>query len=188
MNVIALINESLESKARKGKKPKRTYFYVSEAGKTAYEIFKKLVTVGFYTPRVRRVLDNGNCVHDRIIGYLEQQGVVKAKNVKMNKWLFHGRADAILSIENKLVVLEVKSMNSNRFENLKKYGERCAYLQLQLYMHFLGIDDGIILVECKDDQRLKEFHIKRKLRVAQEVITKFAKLKKRFVEAGVMLP
>ena len=58
--------------------------------------------------------------------------------------------------------------------------------QLQLYMHFLRINDGIIVVECKDDQRLKEFDIKRKPRVAWEQIRYFSKLKSQFVKAGVM--
>jgi hypothetical protein len=53
-------------------------------------------------------------------------------------------------------------------------------------MHFLKIDKGIILVECKDDQRLKAFHIRRKPRIAREQIRYFSKLKKKFVEAGVM--
>jgi hypothetical protein len=185
MKVIPLILKTLNEKQRREKK-NRDYFYISEAGSTPYEIFKALLGREGITDRKQRIFDNGNDVHDRIRGYLEKQGVVKAIEVKVGNELFHGRADAILYADGRVAVLEVKSMKKEDFENLKKYGNRRTYLQLQLYLHFLKINDGVILVECKDDQRLKEFHIKRKPAVARELITKFSKLRNKFLQAGVM--
>jgi hypothetical protein len=186
MKVIPLINKTLEEKSPRGVKKKRSYFYISEAGKTPFEIFKSMTGYDYVSHRMQRVFDNGNDVHERIIGYLIRQGVVAAREVRMRTRLFRGRADAIIFADGRIAVLEVKSMKKEDFQKLKKYGSRKAYLQLQLYLHFLGIDDGIILVECKDDQRIKEFHIKRKFRVAQELITQFTRLKRKFVEGGVM--
>ncbi|MBA7555651.1 hypothetical protein ES705_48330 [subsurface metagenome] len=77
-------------------------------------------------------------------------------------------------------------MSSRNYAKLKKYGTRKAYLQLQLYLHFLKIDDGIILIIRNNEQKLKAFYIRRKYRVAQELIQKFYKLKYKFVQAGVM--
>jgi hypothetical protein len=118
--------------------------------------------------------------------YLYNIGVVKATEVQIKTGLFRGRADAILFNDGKLAVLEIKSVNKGEFGKLKKFASWQAYAQLQMYLHCLNIEDGIILVECKDDQRLKEFHIRRKPRIAREQIRQFAKLKTKLVEAGVM--
>lgn len=185
MKVVPLILKTL--KERKREKKRRSYFYVSEAGKTPYEIFKALLGYQHISPRMQRVFDNGVAVHERIMAYLEKQGVVKAKEVKIRNKLFHGRADAIIYSDGRVAVLEVKSMNRDDFEKLRRFCDRKTYLQVQLYMHFLKIDEGIILVECKNDQRLKELQIKRKPRTARQLIKNFSRLKKRFVEAGVMI-
>tara|TARA_Y100000294_G_scaffold172418_1_gene187079 strand:- start:195 stop:758 length:564 start_codon:yes stop_codon:yes gene_type:complete len=185
MKIIPFINKALERIETKRPK-KRSYFYISEAGKSPFEIYKSMHRNYKISPRLKRIFDNGKCVHKRIAGYLEKQDVVKAKEVRINNKLFHGRADAIVFLDGRVAVLEIKSMNKKCFYNLKKYCSRPAYLQLQLYMHFMKIDDGIILVECKDSQRLKEFYIRRKPRVAKEIIRDFSKLKKKYVKSGVM--
>ena len=184
MNVIYLINKGLERKPRK--KSMKSYFYISDVGKTPYEIFKNLNGKAAYTPRQIRIFDNGTDVHNRIRKYLYRQGVVKAEEVYIKNSLFHGRADAILFGNGETAVLEIKSMNDRRFKKLKKFCDRNTYWQLQLYLHFLKIDRGIILVENKNDQRLKQFSIKRKERTARYLIAYFSKLKKKFCEAGVM--
>ena len=186
MTVTQIINRALEKNASKKIRKQRNYFYISEAGRTPFELFKKLTKNSKITPRMQRIFDNGICVHNRIRDYLVRQGVVKGIEVKIKNKLLHGRADAIIFADGKIAVLEIKSMNKACFENLRKYCNRNAYLQTQLYMHFLKIDDGIIIVECKDSQRLKEFHIKRKPRIAKEQINYFSKLKKKFVKSGVM--
>jgi len=186
MKVIHIINKALEKKHPKTAKKKRSYFYISEAGKTPFEIFKSMNRYSYISPRIQRVFDNGNDVHDRIRSYLQKQGVVRGIEVKIKTGLLHGRADAIIFSDGRIAVLEIKSIKKEGFQKLKKYGTRKAYLQTQLYMHFLKIDNGVILFECKDDQRLKEFYIKRKPRVAQEQITYFSKLKNKFAGSGVM--
>ena len=184
MRVINIINKSLEHKGKKVS-PKRGYFFISEAGKTPYEIFKSM-NKKHISPRMQRVFDNGNDVHDRIRKYLRKQGVIRGIEVRIKTILLHGRADAIIYADGKIAVLEIKSIKKDRFEKLKKYGTRKAYLQTQLYMHFLKINNGTILFECKDDQRLKEFQIKRKPRVAKEQIEYFSRLKNKFIKCGVM--
>lgn len=184
MKIIQIINNALKHTLKLPKK--RSYFYVSDAAKTPYQLFKSMAGITQINPRTRRLMENGNDVHKRYIRYLEKAGVVKATEVAVRNRLFSGRADAVVFVDGKLCVLEIKSMNSENFSKLKKYGTRQAYLQLQLYMHFLGIDDGIILAICSDDQRMKEFYIRRKYRVAKEIMEKFYKIKQKFVAAGVM--
>lgn len=185
MKVIPLINKSLETKT-KGIKQKRSWFYISEAGKTPFQIFKSMTGYNYISPRMKRIFHNGNHVHKRIIRYLVNQNVVTGIEVKINTRLLRGRADAIIFSDGKIAVLEVKSIKKEHFEKLREYCDRKVFLQIQLYLHFLKIDDGIILFECKDDQRLKEFHIKRKPRTAKEQFKYFSKLKTKFVKSGVM--
>jgi hypothetical protein len=185
MNLIHLINKSLQTSKTRFRK-KKSYFDISDAGKTPYEIFKKLNGKASYTPRQIRIFDNGNDVHNRIRKYLSKQGVIKAEEVRIKNRLFHGRADAILFKNGETAVLEIKSKNLKGYERMRKFCDRNTYWQLQLYMHFLKIDKGIIIVECKNDQRLKQFNIRRKPRTARYLINYFSKLKKKFVQEGVM--
>jgi hypothetical protein len=184
MKIIQILNRILRRKPRLPKK--RSYFYISEAAKTPFELFKKMASIRQTSPKMARIFDNGNDAHKRYVGYLEKAGYVEGKEVSVKNKLFSGRADAIINIDGKLYVLEIKSMSSKSFAKIKKYGTRAAYLQLQLYLHYLKIDHGIILIIRNDDQKLKAFHIKRKYQVAQELIQKFYKLKYKFVQAGVM--
>jgi len=185
MKVISLINKSLEQKSSHFKR-KRSYFYISEAGKTAQELYKSLTESKKLSPRKRRIFDNGRMVHDRLTRYLRKQGVVRSQEVEIKTKLFHGRADAIVYLNGDIAVLEIKSMRKADFDRLERFCPRQAYLQIQLYMHFLKMNEGVVLIECKDDQRLKEFQVRRKERVANETIKHFSRLKERFVKAGVM--
>jgi len=185
MKVIPLINKSLEA-SNNGRTRKRSYFYISEAGKKPFEIFKNMAGYNYISPRMKRIFDNGNDVHQRIVKYLVKQGVIRGIEVKIKTKLLHGRADAIIFSDGRIAVLEIKTMKKRDFERLKTFCNWKAYVQTQLYMHFLKIDNGIILVECKDDQRLKEFYLKRKPRVARQQISYLSKLKRSFVKAGVM--
>ena len=183
MKLIKLINKLLE---RRTKPRKRAYFYISEAGKTPYELFKSFMQKKKISPRLRRIFDNGNQVHERLRKYFKKLGIMKAEEVRIRNNLFRGRADAILLINNKIAVIEIKSINRRCFERLGNFCPRKTYLQLQLYLHFLKIERGIALFECKDTQRLREYHVWRKPRVALELIRTFSKLKKKFMQEGVM--
>ena len=66
--------------------------------------------------------------------------------------------DSILSWEDELYVLDIKSMNSFLFKNLIQPKQENVF-QLQLYLHFFGIKKGILLYVNKDTQELKEFII-----------------------------
>ena len=102
MRIIQLINRILWRKPRLP--PKRSYFYISEAAKTPFEIFKSMASISHTSPKLRRIFDNGNDAHKRYLGYLEKAGAVKGKEVSVKNKLFSGRADAILNIDGKLYV------------------------------------------------------------------------------------
>ena len=50
--------------------------------------------------------------------------------------------------------------------------------QIQLYMHYFNINKGIILVENKDNQELKEFVVTKDEKILQEISANFISLKK----------
>lgn len=185
MEVTSLIDQYLENRNTNSIR-KRSWFYPSEAAATQQELFSAIMAYGYKPARTHRVLDNGTDVHNRLLRYLEAQGMVKAKDVEITDALFHGRADALISLDGKVAVLEIKSMNRESFNRLENIPDAQSYWQVQLYMHFLKVDYGVILVECKDDQRLKEFHVSRKYKAAKEIIDRFSAMKEEFTTNGMM--
>jgi len=77
----------------------------------------------------------------------------------MNKfWDFHFTPDAIITILNKRVVVEIKSHSMIGFDKLVSPPVN-AVRQAQMYMHFTGIPWGLILVENKNNQEFKVWMI-----------------------------
>jgi len=104
-------------------------------------------------------------------------GVVIAAEIRIpEEKIFHGRADAIVSIDNEPYVLEIKSMNSYAFKRLEE-PDKAHLKQIQLYMHYFNIDKGIILVENKDNQELKEFVAGKDEKILQEISANLRELK-----------
>jgi len=111
-------------------------------------------------PRVKRVFDNGHSAHARIQNYCREAGILVDENVPVfdSKFEICGEADAILSIFDVLVVLDIKTINRSGFTRLTV--PSLDYLiQLNVYMYCLGLDHGILLYECKDDQSFAEFWV-----------------------------
>lgn len=137
------------------------HFYITDAGKCGRAIFFKFKKV----PReeidanILRMFDHGDHIHQLIMKPLlsirEIHVVASEVNIPPQE-LISGRSDAIISDGTDLYVLDIKSMNSNVFRNLKMPKEENID-QIQLYMHFFKIKKGILLYVNKDNQDLKEF-------------------------------
>lgn len=73
-------------------------------------------------PRTRRIFDNGSGVHERLQSYLEKCGVLLMREVPIinDDYTIQGHTDGILKLSNaELGVLEIKSINSRGFSELK---------------------------------------------------------------------
>jgi len=82
-----------------------------------------------------------------------------------------GRVDAIVAVDDQNYVLELKSIGSYGFKLLDE--PRLEHVhQLQLYMHFFKIPQGILLYENKDNHQLKEFDISYDDELAESIIAK----------------
>lgn len=204
MKLATLINDHLKKKKQSKPKP-RSYFYITEAGKTPYEVYKGLLLKQKYPPRIRRLMEVGRKTHRRVCRYLEEMGLLKASEVRVGDDLFHGYVDAITHLPGeKPEPLEIKTVGRRDFENIVKRGMPTwkSYIQLQLYLNYLRkakkgrilfieantLEDYVMpLEEYRQDQRTKEFIVRKNPRVIRQTIQKFRRLKDVFVKDGVML-
>lgn len=154
-------------------------FYVTDSAKcprALYFKFKKYPKKD-PEPRVLRIFDNGDYTHMRIATVLFGLGIIRAVEIKIPpQEIISGRADAIIDIEGKPYVLEIKSIASYKFQKLEN-PEPDHIKQIQLYMHYFKIPDGILLYEDKDKQALKEFSVKYDPFIIQDVLKNFKQLK-----------
>src|SRR4030042_4195520 len=137
------------------------HFYITDAGKCERSIFFKFKNV----PRekmsadVLRMLDHGDYVQMHILNSLFSLGIVRASEVRIPpQEIISGRADAIVTLNNELYVVDFKSMNSYKFKTLEAPPEENIN-QIQLYLHYFGIPKGILLYVDKNTLALKEFLI-----------------------------
>jgi hypothetical protein len=94
-------------------------------------------------PRTRRIFDNGTGVHERLQKYLREQGMLLMDEVPIinDDYTIQGHTDGILKLsEKELGVLEIKSINSRGFSELK--AEKPEHRK-----------QGLIYLYCLEEQR-----------------------------------
>jgi len=170
----------------------QTHFYITDAGKCARAIFFKFKKAPKreLEARILRMFDHGDYIHQLIM-----KALFGARNVRViaseidmpPQEIISGRADAILSIDNELYVLDIKSMNSMIFDKLESPKEENVY-QIQLYLHFFQIKKGILLYVNKDNQDLKEFVLQYDRVLAEKLLKELCELKKKIEQNIVPLP
>ncbi len=135
------------------------HFYITDAGRCPRAIFFKFKNVPRekMDARILRLFDHGDYMQMQILNALFSLGIVRASEVNIPpQELVSGRADAIVTLNNELYVVDFKSMNSMIFKNLSAAKEENIN-QIQLYLHFFKIPKGILLYVNKDTLDLKEF-------------------------------
>lgn len=91
---------------------------------------------GSIEPRTRRIFNNGDGVHDRLQTYLEKAGVCLMREVPVlyDDLTIQGHTDGLIRISKEEIgILEIKSINSNGFSNLKGPKEEHK-LQAMVYL------------------------------------------------------
>jgi len=155
------------------------HFYITDAGKCPRAIFFKFKNVPRekIAPEVLRMFDHGDYIQMQIISNLFSLGIVRASEVKIPpQELISGRADAIITLNNELYVVDFKSMNSMVFKNLDQPKEDNLN-QIQLYLRYFKIPKGILLYINKDTLELKEFLVEYNPTVAQKLLKDLSELK-----------
>ena len=155
------------------------HFYITDAGKCSRAVFFKFKNVPRekMEPRVLRMFDHGDYIQMQILNSLFSLGIVRASEVKIPpQELISGRADAIITLNNELYVVDFKSMNSMIFKNLDQPKEDNVN-QIQLYLHFFKIPKGILLYVNKDTLELKEFLVNYDSNLSQSLLRDLTALK-----------
>jgi len=164
---------------REDKPRDRTYFYVSEADKcprAVFYSFKKMPKAKL-GPEVYLRFEEGDDTHKRLVKAFLKSGILVATEINTPRNdLFSGRADAVVNIDKELYVVEIKSVGSYKFK-LSTEPSIEHVKQLQLYLYFFNIDRGIILLQNKDNQQLKEFIIEKDMGLINQILADFKKLK-----------
>lgn len=161
------------------KNKNQTRFYVTDAGKCPRAVFFKFKNAPRepMDARILRIFEHGENIHRSIFNilYRLRLGVVTEIPIPSQE-IISGRADAILCINNENYVLDIKSINSMIFKNMKQAKEENVF-QIQLYMHFFNIKKGILLYVDKDQQELREFFIDYDEQLVESLLDKFNSLK-----------
>jgi len=155
------------------------HFYITDAGKCPRAIFFKFKNVPRekIEPQVLRMFDHGDYIQMQILSILMSLGIVRASEINIPpQELISCRADAIITLNNELYVVDFKSMNSMIFKSLISPKEDNIN-QIQLYLHFFKIPKGILLYVNKDTLELKEFLVEYDSNRAEQLLKDLAELK-----------
>ena len=144
--------------------------------------------------RVHRIFQLGNVIEDIVVADLERAGYEidgqqAEVSVSAGNGSIIGHIDGIVFVEGEKLLLEIKSSNANRFEQVKGVGyeawdEKYA-AQVQLYMGALGLKGALAVVYCKDTsayyvervpfrQKVFDSLVKKVERVTSDEFEKFA--------------
>lgn len=155
------------------------HFYITDAGKCGRAIFFKFKNVPRekMEARVLRMFDHGDYIQMQILSILFSLGIVRASEVNIPpQELVSGRADAVITLDNELYVVDFKSMNSMIFKSLTGPKDENVN-QLQLYLHYFKIPKGILLYINKDTLELKEFLIQYNPALSRALLEELKNLK-----------
>ena len=101
--------------------------------------------------------------------------------------------DSIIELNNKLYVVEIKSMNTYSYQHAIKSSNPhpSARKQLQFYMYLTGIRNGIILIEDKNTQQFEVFEIEfnyKEILMYIDRLNEIMKMKKDYLELEIDPP
>jgi len=177
-----MIIEKINNFYKKEEEPRdRDLFYINEVGDCPVKIyyaFKKLPKEQL-KPGVYMKFAHGSYAHMHLMSLLFSLGIAKSVEINIpENELFRGRADAIIVIDGEPYIIELKTVNKIGFESLAK-PDYDMVKQLQLYLYYFNLNKGIILIENKDTQELKEFMIKKDEMQIKQILNEFIELKKK---------
>ena len=118
-------------------------------------------------PELLKIFEVGNIMHDFVVEVLKSEKNPHIELLKsefpfkeqIEDFLISGRIDNLILVkaDNKNILVEVKSTKSIDYVH---EASPHNIVQLQLYMHFIGIHDGMLLYIDKRDLRTRIFEIK----------------------------
>ena len=163
-------------------------YYPSEIGSCIRKIWYSYKYPKELDPGVRKIFHMGNMVHDFVVDVLKSEKNSEIELLQSElpliidkkDYVLSGRVDNVLLIKknNEKVLVEVKS---TKLLSMIKETQPSHVMQLQLYMHALGIHKGILLYIEKSSLGSKEFTLNYDESKIQEVMTRFETLHQHLV-------
>lgn len=126
--------------------------------KTIYNKFKEQARENRNNPvHLQRIFEQGTTMGYKWQMLFIRAGVGKKEDMDVSRFVdeydLSYTPDAIIELDGKKYVVELKSQNQNRFDNDKSHPD--GIKQLKLYMYFEGIDRGFVLVDNKNNSKFK---------------------------------
>lgn len=127
---------------------------------------------------LKRIFEMGDLIHEQWQKRFKEMGIAthieaKAFSKKNNLYL---TPDLIIDYHGKKYIVEIKSCSPYMYSKQFKNNHPLAEKQLQLYMHFLRIRNGIILVDNKGTQEYKLFFKQYDIKSVQRPLKRLRKV------------
>jgi len=163
--------------SRKNSPPTKGKFYPSLFGnpcdKYLYLAYRGQLDWDTIEARVQRIFDHGGTFESRMKKYLKKAELYidDEISVKLEAPPISGRMDFLIKHEiHGETPLELKTIKSEDFKELKETPKSEHLIQLQIYLNIKKYDYGVVLYENKNDQNLKAFQVERNEKTWENIL------------------
>ena len=163
-------------------------YYPSEAGICLRKVWYSYKFPQEIESNLLKIFEIGNMVHDFVVEVLKSEKnphveLLKSEfpfKAKVDDFVISGRIDDLILLKTNgtKILVEVKSTGDIGYIN-EPAPHNVA--QLQLYLHYLKVKDGILLYVDKKNLQSRVFNIKYDEKIANETINRFKKLHQHLV-------
>jgi CRISPR/Cas system-associated exonuclease Cas4 (RecB family) len=183
-------NKLIDEHIKRENRPKGIgKYYPSEAGTCMRKSFYSYKFLAEIDPELRKIFEMGNIIHDFVVQVLKSE---RQKDVELlesefpfkeqvDDFVISGRIDNLIKVKasGKIYLVEVKSSKSIDFV---KEASPHNIQQLQLYMHFTGVHNGLLLYIDKTNLMTKMFEIDYSKEEAERILERFKHLHRHLTE------
>jgi len=160
-------------------------YYPSEAGSCLRKVWYSYKFPSEIDPDLRKIFEMGNIIHDFIVQVLKSEKTPQVELLKsefpfrekVEDFTISGRIDNLIEVKisGKIYLVEIKSTAGIKFV---KEASPHNIQQLQLYMHFTGVHNGLLVYIDKSTLKTKLFEIKYDKDEAIKILKRFKILHK----------
>lgn len=189
-------NEMIDNHLKKENRPKGIgRYYPSEIGMCLRKVWYSYKFPMEIKPDLLKIFEVGNIMHDFVAEVLKSEKNPHVQLLKsefpfrkdIDDFTISGRIDNLLLVKasGKEILVEVKSTTDISFV---REAAPHNVVQLQLYMHVLGVHNGILLYIDKKNLQSKVFEVPYKKEEAEKIIERFRALHKGIVSDTIPEP
>ncbi|VVB76432.1 CRISPR-associated exonuclease Cas4 [Candidatus Tiddalikarchaeum anstoanum] len=164
-------------------------YYPSEVGTCLRKTWYSYKYPSEIEPELAKIFEMGNIIHDFIVQVLKSEknpeiSLLESEfpfKVDIDDFMISGRVDNMIKVKlsGEVYLIEVKSVKDIKYT---KEAAPHNIVQLQLYMHFTGVHNGLLLYVDKGNLKTKVFEIEYNKEKAEEIVNRFKMLHKHLKE------